>query len=64
MVLQRIIVTETVMSNSKCSGYIMYRDEFPGNRQLSKVIEYLIQCKTSMGFVKSINIEYKENKLL
>ena len=60
MISQQTIITETVMANEFCRGHVMYRDEFPGNRQLSKVIDYIIQCKK--GLVKSINIEYKESK--
>jgi hypothetical protein len=62
MTPQQTIVTETVLLNHIGNGFVMYRDEFPGNKQLSKIIEYLIQCK--MGFVKNINVEYKENKPL
>ena len=57
---QQTIVTETVLTRG--NGYLTYVDEFPPNKRLSRVIAYLLLCKE--GDVKSINIKYKENKLL
>ena len=57
---QQTMITETVLTRG--NGYFTYVDEFPHNKKLSRVIAYLLLCKE--GDVRSINIKYKENKLL
>jgi hypothetical protein len=61
MMMPQTIVTKTMMDSSRDDMYVTYRDEFPGGKKLTSVIQYLLLSKR--GCVKSINIEYKENKL-
>jgi len=55
------IITKTILSSEREDMYVTYRDEFPGTKKLTSIIQYLLLSKK--GSVKNINIEYKENKL-
>lgn len=46
--------TETVGPTGSC---VIFRDEFPGSKELSEVIDYLIKCKVGGRDVAIIKVE-------
>lgn len=58
------IITETIVTFLPDKGNIIYKDEFPNSIILSRVINYLLDKEYKIGFIKSINIQYKEITML